>query len=467
MKEADIAKGISHDDSWKAHIGRTVLLGLPLIGAQLAQMALNVTNTLFLGRLGPAELAAAVLGWQLFYVVWMLGSGFGFALMPLVASAVGARDREGVRRFVGMGLCLCFGYALLMTIPLWNARRIFLALGQEIHIATLAEQYVRALQWSLFPQLAVIALRSFLSAMHRPGIVLFAIVMAGVLNAALNSVLITGGLGFPALGMAGAGLSTFVAMTCAAFFLVGYIHWNPALRDHEIFRRFFKLDLIAVKTVFKLGWPIGTMIVAEVALFSASSIMMGWVGAMELAAHGIAVQLSGLAFMIPVGLSAAVTVRVALASGRGDRRAVIRAAATGIFIGVLIACICAILFLSIPRTLIGFYLKADSASAAAVIPYAVSFLTVAAIFQIVDTLQALCSGALRGLKETRIPMAMAIFSYWGVGVPAAYWLTFRAGLGGPGIWWGLAIGLALSSMLLLARLIWRLRRYRALGTAER
>ncbi|MDD2868413.1 MATE family efflux transporter [Neomegalonema sp.] len=444
--------------SWPDHVKATILLGLPLIGAQLAQLALNVVNTVVLGRLGPDELAAAVLGWQVFFVIWMFGSGFGFAIMPLAANAIGARDPRGLRRFVRMGLWIGFAYALLMTPLLWRAEAIFLALGQDPRISALAAEYVRALQWSLFPQLAIIALRSFLGALERPGIVLLALTLGGGLNLLLNLLLVFGGFGIPAMGMAGAGLSTFLATSCVALFLAAYGAWTPSLRVHAVFGRFLKPDAAALKDVFRLGWPIGITVVAEVALFSATAVMMGWVGPRELAAHGVALQYSGLAFMIPLGLSAAATIRVGRAHGRGDPEGVARAASAAMAIGLAFACLSALTFLTIPGVLAGLYLDLDSAEGAAVAPFVAGFLAVAAVFQIVDSAQGLSSGALRGLKDARTPMLIALASYWGLGAPAAYLLAFPLGWGGIGIWWGLAMGLTAAALLMTLRLVLQIRR---------
>lgn len=443
--------------SWRAHLRETVLLGLPLIAAQLAQMALNVTNTLVLGRVGPHELAASVLGWQLFFVIWMFGSGFGFAVMPLVANAIGAGDPRGGRRFVRMGLWISFAYGLVTMVPLLKAEAIFRALGQDPHVSSLAADYVSTLKWSLFPQLAIIVLRSFLGALGRPGIVVLALLVGVAVNAGLNVLLVFGGGGIPALGMQGSGFATFIATCCVALFLVVHISRHRALRQQEVFVRFLRPDIPAMVEVFRLGWPMGTTVVAEVALFTATSFMMGVIGPMELAAHGIALQLSGLAFMIPLGLSAATTIRVGHAHGAGNHADLRRAAMTSLGLGLAIACLSATVFLTVPHALIGLYLDMEAPASATVIPIAVSFLAIAGIFQIVDGVQTLSSGALRGLKEARAPMMIALLSYWAIGVPVGYGLAFPAGWGGVGIWWGLATGLAAAALLMTLRLSLKIR----------
>jgi len=442
---------------WGSHVRETLVLGLPLIAAQFAQMAINLTNTLVLGRLGPEELAASVLGWQFFFVVWMFGSGFAFAVMPLVANAVGSNDPRGGRRFVRMGLWVSFAYACVMIVPLWNAHAIFLALGQDPVIAALAADYTGILKWSLFPQLSIIVLRSFLGALGRPSIVVTALVIGVGINAVLNLALVFGNFGFPSMGMRGAGLATLIATCCVVLFLVVYISRHHVLRQQEIFVRFFKPDMPAIAEVFRLGWPIGTTIVAEVALFTATSFMMGRIGTMELAAHGIALQLSGLAFMIPLGLSAATTIRVGHAYGRRNRQDVFRATMTSLLMGLGIAVLSAAIFLTMPHALIGLYLDLDDPSVSSVVTLAVSFLAVAGLFQIVDGIQALSSGGLRGMRETRVPMIIALVSYWAVGIPAGYGLAHLAGWGGIGIWWGLALGLGAAAILMTARLLSRIR----------
>lgn len=444
--------------SWAFHLKSTLALGLPLIGAQLAQVGMNVTNTVMLGWLGPLELAAAVLGWQMFFVVWMFGSGLAYAVMPLAANAAGAGDTRGVRRSVRMGLWATFVYAALFMVPLWFAEPVLKALGQQPDIAALAGQYMRVLQWSLAPQLFVMVLRSFLSAIERPRIVLVALVIGVFVNAALNYGLIFGHFGLPALGMAGSGLATLIAVTAVALFLFLYCARHPLLRGYELFVRFLRPDWPAFREVLRLGWPIGATIVAEVGLFTATSIMMGWFGPLQLAAHGIALQLASIAFMVPLGLAGAATVRVGRAYGRRDAAGISRAARTAVGVGVAVASLAALTFWTLPYALIGLYLDEGDPRSGQVLAYAVPFVAIAAAFQLVDTIQVLSSGALRGLRDTRVPMLIAIFSYWGIGMPTAYGLAFLAGWGGIGIWWGLAIGLAASAALMTGRFLRRERR---------
>ena len=444
--------------AWGSEIKPIVFLGLPLISAQLAQTAINVTNTLVLGRLGADELAASVLGWQLFFVVWIFGTGFGFAVMPFVASAASSKDERGVSRFAQMGLWLSLVYSAIVFLPLWFSEYIFLALKQEANIAKLAGEYTRILQLSMFPQLAIIVLRSWLGGLQRPNIVVFALIGGAIINLFFNLVFVFGYFGFPPLGIQGAAFATLIAMLCVVIFLYLFCTKYPSLKQHKLAHGILRIDATALKDVFRLGWPIGITVVAEVGMFTATSIMMGWLGAFELAAHGIAVQLIGLSFMIPLGLSAAATIRVGWAYGIQDRASATRAIWTAVIIGLGFAFLSAFAFIQYPEFIVGLYLDTSQADSSKVLTYGVSFLAVAAAFQIVDSLQALANGSLRGVKDTRVPMLLALISYWFIGIPIAYSLTFTFNMGGIGIWWGLAAGLASAALLLSLRLYRQVRR---------
>lgn len=441
--------------SWGGHARATVALAVPLIGAQLAQMAMGVTDTVMIGWLGATELAGSVLGTQGYFIVYIFGVGFAQAMLPMAANAEGQGDVRGVRRAIRMGLWILAAYSAVVMLPLWHGEAILLALGQEPEIAAIAGSYLRVAQWAMLPALMVMGLRSYLTVVGRAYVVLAVITAGAVLNGGLNYVLIFGHLGAPALGVVGAALATALTSCVMALALVGYSAAAGALRRYELYVRFWRPDVRALIETLRLGWPIGATIIAEVGLFAASSVMMGWLGAVPLAAHGIALQIASIAFMIPLGLASAATVRVGLALGRGDEVDLGRAGFTALALATGIAVVGATLFWTWPDRLIGFYLDAGNANAEAVLAYGVPLLLVAAAFQTVDSLQAVASGILRGVKDTRVPLLIALFSYWGVGLPVAWVLGFVVGLGGPGVWWGLALGLATAALLLSGRFVFR------------
>ena len=444
-------KGTKAVLSWTGHIKATLALGLPLIGAQLAQMAINVTDTVMVGWLGAPELAAVVLATQAFFLVYIFGSGFALAVMPVAAQAHGRDDVRGVRRSVRMGMWVIILYSAVIMIPLWMTESILLALGQVEETAALAGDYMRVAQWAMLPSLLIMVFRSYLSALERAQIVLWATVAGTLLNAFLNYMFIFGNFGAPRLEVIGAAVASLGTNLLIFALMLLYCVLKPALRRYELMVRFWRPDWQAFFEVAKLGWPIGAMILAEAGLFAGASVMIGWIGTIELAAHGIALQLAGIAFMFPLGVSSAATVRVGNAYGRGDLIGLSRAGTVAVGVAVSITLVFACVFWMVPHVLIGWYLDEHNPDAQDVLRHAVPLLAVAAAFQLVDGLQAMGGGLLRGLKDTTVPMFIAIISYWPVGMTTAYVFGFVLGMGAVGVWWGLALGLSVAAILLNTR----------------
>ena len=437
--------------SWPYHIRATTRLGLPIVGAYLAQIAITTTDTVMIGWLGAVPLAGSVLGAQALFFFLMLGSGFAHAIVPIAAQAQGRGDTRGVRRSVRMGLWITFVYCIACMAPLWFIEPILLAIGQEPEVVVLARDYMAILQWSLFPALMTFVMRSFFVAVERPQVMLWTTVLAAVMNGLLNYALIFGNWGAPALGIVGAAWASLITTFAVFGVQCLYVIWQPALRQMELFVRIWRADWPAFFEVLRLGWPIGLTIIAEAGLFGASSLLMGWLGTIELAAHGIALQLASIAFMVPLGLSNVATVRVGQAFGREDHVGLSRAAMTVLAIAAIWGVLSAGLFVLFPEPLARLFLDQANPDSADVLVAAIVLLAFAAAFQLFDSLQAVAAGLLRGLKDTRMPMLIAVFSYWVIGVPAAYILAFKAGMAGPGIWLGLALGLFAAAILLGAR----------------
>ncbi|MDF1778015.1 MAG: MATE family efflux transporter [Rhizobiaceae bacterium] len=441
--------------SWSGHAKATLSLGIPLIGAQLAQIAINVTDTIMIGWLGATELAAGVLATQSFFLLFIFGSGFSIAVMPLAAQANGSGDARGVRRSVRMGLWLALAYAAIVMPILWMTEYILLAAGQDPDIAALAGDYIRVAQWAMLPALLIMVFRSYLSALERAQVVLWATLAGTLANILLNYMFIFGNFGAPRMGIVGAAVASLgtTSVTCVALLI--YSVTKEHLRRYELLVRFWRPDWQALGELLRLGWPIGATILAEVGLFAGAAIMIGWIGTIELAAHGIALQLAGIAFMLPLGLSSAATVRVGNAFGRGDWLGLSRAGTVSIVLVILVTLATAILFWAVPEPLVGLFLDENNPDAHNVMLNAVPLLAVAATFQLVDGLQVIGAGLLRGLKDTKIPMLFAIFSYWPVGMTLAYIFAFPMGFGATGVWWGLATGLAFASVLMIWRYLMR------------
>lgn len=444
-------------NSWASHIRATLALGIPLIGAQLAQLGIHTTDVVIVGQLGAQSLAAMVLSGQFFFTIFIFGSGFSIAVVPMVAQAFGRGDVVSVRRAIRMGMWVSIGYTLLTAPLFFNAEAILLALGQKPEVAALAADYVMIVQFGLLPALLFAVLRALVSAIGRAGIILYVTLVVLMMNAVLAYALVLGHFGLPRLGMIGAAIVAVIVQWASFLFMVAYIETREQTRRYELFVRFWRRDWHALWEVVHLGLPISITVLAEVSLFTAASLMMGKIGTIELAAHGIALQLASIAFMIPLGLSQAATVRIGVAHGRGDYPDLMRAAYAVLAIASAIAVAGGLLFYLMPRTLGSAFIDASAPEAAAVLDFAVPLVVIAGIFQLVDGLQAIASGLLRGLKDARIPMVMALVSYWPIGFFLAWVMAFPLGLGGIGIWLGFLIGLMSAALLLCLRFFHKVR----------
>ena len=431
-----------------------LVLGLPLAGSHLAQFALQITDTVMLGWYGVTDLAAGVLGATVFFTLFILGTGIANAVMPMVATAAASDDDTEVRRATRMGLWLSIGFGVAVMPPLWWSEAILLALAQPADVAALTQDYLRILAFAMVPALVVMVLKCYLAALERTQVVLWVTVAAVFVNVFVNWVFIFGNLGAPELGVRGAAIATIIVQVLSALALMVYCAWLPALRRYTLWARFWRPDWVAMGQVWRLGWPIGIALVAEAGLFAATAVMMGWFGTRELAAHGIALEITAAFFMIHLGLSNAATVVVGRARGRGDQAALRRGAQAAVAVSLVFATLTMGIYLLFGELLVGLFLAPDDPERAVIIPIGVSLLVVAALFQLADAAQVMAMGLLRGVKDTKVPMFIAAGSYWLVGISASYVLGVVLGFGGQGIWFGLVIGLTLAAVLLMAR-FWR------------
>ena len=427
-------------------------LGVPLIGSQVAQYAVQLTDTVMMGWYGVTELAALTVAGPIFFLLFILGSGFAWAVMPMVASAAAQGDERQVRRVTRMGLWLSLAFGLLATPIMIYSEQVLLFLGQDAEVAALAADYLRIAGLGLIPALLTMALRSYLAALEHTAIVFWVTVAAAIANGFVNYALIFGNWGAPELGVQGAAIASLVVHVLTTVLLALYaIVKTP---QYELFVRFWRPDWEAIRQVFVLGVPIGLTSLAEVSLFGASSIMMGWIGVLELAAHGIALSIASATFMVHIALSQAATVRTGQAFGRRDAVQVEACAIAALVWSSLMVAITIAAFLGMPEFLAGLFTDPTDPERPDIIAMAVILLAMAALFQVADAAQVILLGVLRGMQDTGWPMAFAILSYWMVGAPVAYLFGIPLGLGPVGIWLGLVVGLALTAVLLGWRL-WR------------
>ncbi|SFG98048.1 multidrug resistance protein, MATE family [Palleronia marisminoris] len=438
--------------TWTLHITRIVALGLPLIGSLMAQMAIQLTDTAMLGRYDVEALAGQVLGSTLFSIALLFGAGFGWSVTPIIAEAEARGQSTEIRRVTRMAFWLSFGFGVAVLPVFLFAGPLFGALGQDPGTAAIAARYLAIQGFSIFPALGLMVIRAYLSGLGRTRAQFWAMVAAFLLNAVINYALIFGAFGFPELGVTGAAIGSVISTTVA--FLALAVHAALATPEHELFRNVWKPDPQALARVFRLGWPIGTATLAEAGLFAGATVLMGWLGTVPLAAHGIAMQIISVIFMAHLGLSQAATIRAGNAVGRDDPAGLRKGAMAAMILSGCVALPTLAMLVFLPDPLIDLFLGRDEPAREAVLVLGRGLLAAAALFQLADAAQVMAMGFLRGLQDTRVPMAYAAISYWAIGMPLAWLLGFPAGLGGVGVWLGMAAGLTVAAVMLQGR-FWR------------
>lgn len=435
--------------SYPAHMRAIMVLGLPLIGGHLGQVAIGVTDTVMLGWYGVEELAAQTVAGSFFFVLFLVGSGFAWAVMPMVASYHAEDDEVSLRRATRMGLWLSMAFAALaMPLMIWS-EPLLLALGQTDQVARDGAVYLAIAGWGIFPALVVMTFKSYLAALERTQIVFWMTVVGAIANGLANYAFIFGNWGASEMGIAGAAWASIVTQFVMLIGVVAYA--LITLPEHGILNRLWRPDFDMLGRVFRLGWPIGLTTLSEAGLFAATAIMMGWLGTIPLAAHGIALQLASITFMIHLGLSNVATIRAGNAYGRGDLPHMVKGAQTVIVMSLLTALATIVVFVATPEPLISVFMKSDEPARAEIMTIGVVLVAMAALFQLMDGAQVVALGLLRGVQDTRVPMVLAAVSYWVIGLPCSYVLGFFMGWEGVGVWLGLVVGLGFAG----AALMWR------------
>jgi MATE family multidrug resistance protein len=441
--------------SWGGELRALFRLSWPLVLAQLAQNALFTTDVVFMGQLGPKYLAAGFLAASFFVSFQLFGIGLVGAVAPMVAQALGARDIKSVRRIVRAGFWTAIITGALILPFAWNVRPIFLLLGQLDEASLLAEQFLHYAMWLIFPALMIIVLRSFLAAHGSTKVILLITLVGVAINALGNYVLVLGNWGFPRLGLRGSGITTTTVNVIMLALMVLHVATHRRFRRYHLFARLFEADWDRLRAIIRVGLPMGLMVLAEVGLFVCAAFLMGWLGTDEVAAHGVAIQWASLAFMVPLGLGQAATVRVGLAYGRGSAQGIRKAGWMSLCLTVAFMSLTCVLFLALPQVLVGLFLNPALPENRNALLLATTYLGIAGIFQLADGAQVTAAAALRGLSDTKWPLLIALFGYWVIGLPVAYIGGFVLGGRGIGVWIGLAVGLAVVAVILVARFAMR------------
>ena len=434
-----------------------VRLAIPVVGVSLGMRLMSTVDIMMVGQVSDSAMASVSIGNAWVWMVSVFGVGLVTGTEPMFAQAFGARDEEAGARTLLRGLAWC----LLLTIPIVvGISAVEVAMrwtGQPEAIVPAASSYARIVSVATFPMLAFALLRLALQARARVRVLLIAIVVSNVFNLVANYALVFGNFGFPAMGSDGSAWATAASRLVMCCAVVGF-GWPVlggeirAFADREVRAR--ALRVAGMSRIAAVGTPIGIQMGLEMGVFAATTLTIGSLGEVQVAGHQVALDLASLTFMVPLGLGGAAAVRVGHAVGRGDgydgvRRASAAALGVSLVLGVLFAAV----FALGPTWLAGLYTGEGR-----VVRLGASLLPIAGVFQVFDGLQAVAAGVLRGLGRTGLPMVINLVGFWLVGFPVGWWLTFEAGMGAAGMWWGFVVGLGSVAVGLLAVVAVRLRR---------
>ncbi len=438
---------------WTKELKPTWALAFPIIVGNLSQMLMGLVDTLMIGRVGTVELGAAALANALVFLLFVVGIGLTVAVSVQVAQAHGRNDGPGAGEALRHGLFLAVVISSLLALILSNGMPLWRLLNQPEEVLEALPPYLNWLSWSLVPALLGMCLKNFAEAKASPWVVLWITLGGVLLNGFLNWVFIFGNLGSPALGLAGAGAATFIARALTLAGLLMYVLRTPLFVPARPARWLAPLQRSELGGLLKIGVPMSIQLLAEVGAFVGATLLIGVLGTVPLAAHQIAINCAATTFMVPLGLSSALTIRVGHAVGAGEIHRARRITGGALLSGALFMSATALVFLTFGEAIArGFTPDAE------VVALAASLLIIAGIFQIGDGIQIVSMGALRGLKDVRTPTWMLVLVYWLVALPLGALLTFVFDRGAEGMWIGLVAGLGTAAALLAARCHWRLRR---------
>ncbi len=438
----------ANDAGLRREVMRTLLLAGPLIIGQVTNFGMNFVDTVMAGRLGQVDLGAVAVGSS----IWAAGFLFVLGLLMAVSAAVSQLDGAGRPRQAGELTRQALWVAAALAVVLWWVMRradwLMAALGTDEAVAFVSNGYLQAISWGAPAMTGLLVLRFFSEGVGYTRPTMYIGLLGIAINVPLNYVLMFGKLGLPQLGAVGCGWATAIVLWLQFLALLGWVLWRPRYRPYAVLSRFSWPDRREISALVRLGLPIGVMVFMEGGLFVMSALLVGTLGALPVAAHQVALNYTGLMFMVPLGIAGAITVRVGNAMGRGDPVGARRAGLVGTGLATGFGVLSALVMVAIPEQIVRLY-TADRE----VIELAASLLLFAAIFQVADCIQGSVAGALRGLKDTRVPMLYSVLAYWMIGLGTGWYLTFPKEWGPAGMWVGILTGLSVAAVLLGARFL--------------
>jgi MATE family multidrug resistance protein len=426
---------------------KTLNLAFPIILGELSQMFLHIIDTAMVGAVSYKHLAAAALVMSVMNIPFVFGIGITISVSQMVSMANGRNDGRLVSHYLFNGFWLCAISAVVISLGIELSKNILFHLDQDPEVASLALPYLQMMGWSVIPMLLFMALKQFTDGLEHTKTAMILSILALPLNTFLNWLLIYGNWGFPRLELVGAGWGTLITRTLI-FIVLGLI-----ILYHGTFRRYiavrskqWKFKWETLKELLNIGLPSSFQITMEAGAFAVSGILIGTIGAVEQAAHQIALSIASLTFMVSMGLSQAGSIRTSNAFGRNDNRIIREIGKSTLLMALIYGSLCAIIFILF-RNQLPFIFNKN----AEVVAMAAYLLLFAALFQISDSTQAISAGLLRGIKDVKVPTYFIGIAYWAIGIPVGCLLAFYFNMGAAGIWTGFIVGLTFSAAFLSFR----------------
>ncbi len=432
----------------KEHLKINTNLAVPVMASQLGHVLVGVADNIMVGQVGYIPLAGASLGNAIFYFFMTFGLGVSFAITPLVGFADGQNDKKQCGQILRHGLIVNTILGILLFAIVMIAADYLHLFGQEQAVVEQATPYMFVIGFSMIPFMIFQSFRQFSEGLSLTKAPMVVSVSMNILNIILNYILIYGKFGAPELGLVGAGIATLISRIIMAIVMVIYVLYSHRFKPYLVGLGFKNLDFAEIKNLLRIGLPTGLQFIFEVGAFSMAALMMGWIGATMQAAHQIAINMASISYMTVSGLGAAATIRVGNQLGKKQFKTMKKAALILIGMGTFCMVIFALVFIIFKNELPLLYNNNTE-----VVSIAASLLIIAALFQISDGVQVISLGALRGMKDVKIPTLISFFAYWVIALPLGYVLAFNYGYGAYGIWIGLFLGLTISAIWVFIRFL--------------
>lgn len=443
---------------YKTQYSKTLSLAVPVILSQIGQVVVQMADNAMVGRLGALPLAAVAFGGTVIFILFIFGIGMSLGLTPLIGELFAQHKYREQAVYLQNSIVLYAVMGVIIFALQYATIPLFKYFGQPEEVVKAAVPYYKYLMWSMIPLMLFAPLKQFLEGIGNTRVPMIIIISANIINIALNWVFIYGNLGFEAMGAAGAGLATLISRICCPILGIAYFLRNKSLSRYFSLCPRFELSGRHIRSLLKIGFPIAVQSTLESSAFVITTIMMGWISTVALAANQIAITMSNVAFMIVMGIGSATTIRISYEYGLRDYKTLRQAASASYHIGLLWNTVTALMFITLRN-----HIPAIFTSDPDVIHLASQLLIMTAIFQFSDGLQCVSMGILRGIQDVKITAVIAAFSYIIINLPVGYLIAFPLHGGAPGLWGGYIFGLSIAALLLNLRYRHKLKAMTAVG----